>query len=396
MPPGQGFGLLEQILKALTTTLERGLGDVHPVVMGYITLFLCFALAMLAYGILVNGRAIQGAVSLLVRGALVVWAVGHWPWFLEQLSELAIALGFLLTGSSLTVRELLDPGVMLKKAIDSAVPLWTAWQNNNSWWNPSAVMMGVMYFAIWAIYVGSFGVVVWRIFWIQTETLIATAAGVVLLPTLLFRPVQFVATGVLSYAANCFARYLIVAMLAGLLWTHFDTIPLQIAQAAPGKVNVTLQEGILSAAIAVVLAATFLGSNALASMLTSGVPSMGGMQHFGQVINGISGGISGLLATGGGAVTGTLGAARGALMTGQGMVGAARGLAAGDVHSLGEAARQMYSGAKAGISGGAQQRVAELMGHSASFTQRHGSSTLDRLMHQRNPVDRAHGGAHQR
>ncbi len=47
-------------------------------------------------------------------------------------------------------------------------------------------------------------------------------AGMCLLPSLCFRRTAFVATGVLSYAANMFARFLLGALLAGVLWKHLD------------------------------------------------------------------------------------------------------------------------------------------------------------------------------
>lgn len=388
MPIGQGYGLLEQILRSLSTALNGGLEDIQPFVTGLLTLLMALAIVVLAYSILINGNALPSAIGFLVRCALVVWGINHWGWVLENLSQLAIQTGLLLTGGAVSVPDLMDPGVMIKRGIDSGAPLWRAFVNNSSWTSP---VTGLGYLATYIVYLSAFLIASWRLFWIQAEMFIASVAGIVLLPTLLFRPTQFIASGCLSFAANSFARWLILSIIIGAMWTHFDGIPAKIAIAGTQKLDLTIQEAALSAAMAIILSATLLGSNALAGALTSGIPGMSGSGHVGTVIRNLSAGIHGLITAGSAGTLLGLGTARTLAGGMQGLVGAGQAAAAfrsGGVSSLGEAARQLYAGARQGASGGMQARLAQYMAPVARLGEASGQQAVHDLMAGR------HGGGH--
>ena len=107
-------------------------------------------------------------------------------------------------------------------------------------------------------------------------------AGMCLLPCLVLRQTSFVATGVLSYAANAFARFLLGAILAGALWRHLDVFACPRSSPRRSGVDAAIQAALQAVAIAWVLAACFLAVNKLAGMLTSGIPGMAGGQSIGE------------------------------------------------------------------------------------------------------------------
>ena len=146
---------------------------------------------------------------------------GEWGWFLSALRDLGVALGLLVTGGQLSVAEFLDPGALLQTGIKSAAVIWTAFQAHTGL---TQVFTALPLLLAWAAYCAAFAVMAYKVFWWQVELLIAGVAGICLLPCLVLRQTSFVATGVLSYAANAFARFLLGA-IAG-----------RGALAAPGRV----------------------------------------------------------------------------------------------------------------------------------------------------------------
>jgi type IV secretory pathway TrbL component len=153
----------------------------------------------------------------LVRLALVFLALERWPWLLGGLRDIAITFGLLATGNLVDVANFLDPGGFLRLGLQSGAVLWKAFQNNLGW---TSFVTGLAYLLAWVAYGAAFAVMAYKVFWWQVELLIASLGGLCLLPTLMFRPTAFVAAGVLSYAANTFARFLLGALLAGALWKH--------------------------------------------------------------------------------------------------------------------------------------------------------------------------------
>ena len=97
--------------------------------------------------------------------------------------------------------------------------LWTAFKAHLGLTTP---VTAIIFFLAWLAYCAAFAVMAYKVFWWQVELLLAGAAGLCLLPTLAFPRTAFVATGVLSYAANMFARFLLGALLAGCLWKNLD------------------------------------------------------------------------------------------------------------------------------------------------------------------------------
>jgi len=392
-----GLGVLQRILNDLSASMDAGGVLLHPILMGYLGLFALFALVWTCYGLLWNGHAFASGLNLLIRLALVTLAIDRWGWFLEGLEELALSLGLQGTGNTLQLSQFLDPGALVKAGIDSGAVLWKAFQNNLGL---TSFVTGLAYLFAWLAFVGAYMVMAYKVFWWQVEALIASLAGMVLLPTLAFRPLGFVAMGVLSYAANMFARFLLGAMLAGALWNTLNTLT---AIARPGLpltltgVDFTIQEAFYAAALAAVLAACFLSVNRLAGALTSGVPGMAGGNSVGTLLRMVTVGAAGLLTGGAGVATGLLGAGRVAAGSVQGLIGAGQAVrlltsGGGGTTTLGGAARQVYAGTRSGMSGGVQARLGTYMGQAQQVGDWGGQHTLRQLMQSRQGGDQAHGG----
>jgi type IV secretory pathway TrbL component len=367
----EDLGVLQRILNDIATTYAQGGIPLQSALLVFVGIFTTFALVYLAYGIFLNGSAVPGAVTLLAKLAFVVWGLEHLPSFFGGVRDLAIWLGLLTTNGGITVAEFLDPGAAVKLGLKSGKILWDAFVNNRGL---TSFVNALAYLLAWVGYVSAFFLIAFRLFWWQVELLIASLAGLCLLPTLCFRAVSFVGQGILSYAANMFCRFLIGAILAGALWRHLDTLtglPSEPGLPTLRGLDLSIQAAFVAVGGAWALALCFLSVNRLAGMLASGVPALTGAGTVGTMVRTLVG--AGAAAGAVGAVgTGVvLGAGRGVAGTVQGLIGAGQatqgvgGMLAsggGERGVFGEAARQIYGGAVAGASGGVQARLGAAMG----------------------------------
>ena len=134
-------------------------------------------------------------------------------------------------------------------------------------------------------------VMAFKVFWWQVELLLMGLAGMVLLPTLAFRPLAFVASGVLGYAANAFARFFLGALLRTAVGRAADAHTTRHAD-GPGPAGhggPENHEAFYAVGLAWVLACCFLGVNRLAGVLTSGIPAMAGGQSVGAFLHMVTG-----------------------------------------------------------------------------------------------------------
>ena len=380
---GEGATALQKILNGIEGMLELSGQDVYGIVTGYLAAFAFFALLWVLYQMAWGGRHLQTAMGLCLRLILVLFAVQFWPWFLRSLEEEGVWLGLLATGNRVQVEQFLDPGALVRLGIESGGILWQAYVNNMSWKIFSLV--GVAYLLAWLAYVGAFMVMAFKVFWWQVELLLMSLGGMVLLPSLVFRPTAFVASGVLSYAANSFARFFLGSLLAGLLWAVLPTLTqlaLPIGQVRLVTIDLKIQEAFYAVGLAWVLACCFLAVNRMAGVLTSGVPGMAGGQSVGAFLHMVTGAGAAMVMGGGAAVTGALGVGRAGAASLQAASGAAPALgqALRGQHTLGQAAREIYSGAMAGMQGGPQSQLGRLMERTSAVTQTAQRQTVRQLM----------------
>lgn len=385
----ESLNTLQRILNSIALSLDRGTPDLYSVLTGFMAFFFMLALVMLCYGLLWHGRVIGGALGLMIRLALISFALTRWPWVLAGLRDLGVTLGLLVTGGQLSVVEFLDPGALIQTGLKSASTIWTAFQAHTGL---SKVFTALPLLFAWFAYCAAFAVMAYKVFWWQVELLIAGAAGMCLLPCLVLRQTAFLATGVLSYAANAFARFLLGAVLAGVLWRHLDVFAVSPLLSQQVGVNAAVQAASAAVAIAWVLAACFLSVNKLAGVLTSGIPGMAGGQSLGALARTVATG-GALVATAGAAgVVGASAAAGGA----RAGVQAIAGLHSGSLHTLQEAARATFAGVQAGAHGQHLGRLTTLM-RGADPTRLMGVAsqlTLRQLMQaSRQPHDQTHSGA---
>ena len=381
---GAGMTALQQILNGLAGTLELSGQEVYGIVTGYLSLFALFALLWVLYQMAWGGRQLQRALGLCLRLVLVLMAVQYWPWFLRMLQEEGVWLGLLATGNTLAVEQFLDPGALVRTGIESGGVLWQAYLNNMSWKMFSIV--GPAYLLAWLAYVCAFMVMAFKVFWWQVELLLMGLAGMVLLPTLVFRPTAFVASGALGYPANAFARFFLGSLLSGLLWGVLPTLTqlaLPIGQVRLVTVDLKITEAFYAVGLAWVLACCFLAVNRMAGVLTSGIPGMAGGQSVGAFLHMVTGAGAALVTAGGAAAYGALGVGRAGAAGVQGAIGAggAAGRALLTQQSIGQAAREVYSGAMAGMQGGPQSQLGRLMGATSRVTQAAERQTVRQLMH---------------
>ena len=383
---GQGMSALQNIIRGIEEALARSAQDAYGVVTGYLAFFAFLSLVWVLYQMAWGGRHLQTALGLCLRILMVLSAVNMWPWLLNMLAEEGVWLGLLATGNRLQMVQFLDPGSLVRTGIESGGVLWQAYTNNMAW--KLFPITGVAYLLAWLAYVCAFMVMAWKVFWWQVEQLLMALAGMVLLPSLVFRPTAFVAAGVLGYAANSFARFFLGSLLAGLLWTILPTLTqlaLPIGQVTLASVDLKIQEAVVAVGLAWTMAACFLNVNRMAGVLTSGVPGMAGGQSFGQLLHMVSGAGAAMVTGGGAAVTGALGMARIGAGGVQGVLGAARavdtvGALPAGVRGVGQAAREIYSGAMAGMQGGPQSQLGRLMQGTSAVTQAAQRQTVRQLM----------------
>lgn len=378
----EDLGVLQRILNDIAQTYGQGGVPLQPVLILFVSIFTTFALVRLAYGILLNGNALAGAVEMLVKLSLVIWALQYWPALLGGLRDLGIWLGLLMTNGGITTAELLDPGAFVKLGLKSGKILWDAFLNNRGL---TSFVNALAYLGAWVAYVLAFGVMAYKMFWWQVELLIASLASLCLLPTLCFRSLAFVGQGILSYAANMFCRFLIAAILAGALWRHLDKLtglPSQPGLPTLTGLDLSIQAAVVAAGAAWALALCFVGVNRLASMLASGIPALNGAGTLGTMLRTLAGAGAAAL-TGGAAVAGAgLGAGRVGAGAVQGLIGAGQAVPAAvrGSASFGEAARQIYAGAVAGASGGTQARLASYMGAASDVATSSRQQALQQFM----------------
>ena len=400
MPPG--LGVLQRILEDLALSMQDGAAALHPILMGYLAFFGLLALVLTCYGLLWSGGALQTGMNLFMRLALVALALDNWPWFLGGLRELGLSLGLLGTGNQLQVTDFLDPGALVRLGMDSGAVLWKAFQNNLGW---TSILIGLPYLLAWLGYMGAFAVMAYKVFWWQVELLIVGLGGLVLLPTLALRSTAFVAAGVLSYAANITARFLLGSLLVGALWKHLATLT---AVARPVNaltlttVDIKIQEAFYAVGLAWVLGATFFGVNKLCDVLTSGVPGMAGGNTLNGFLRTVGAGATALLTGGATVAAGGLAAARAGAAGVQGAIGAGRATAGGlalmqrsggGAYGLGAAVGYIGAGAHAAASTGVAGRLAQYMGSASTVAAQSGQRTLHQLMSARQGShDQGHSG----
>jgi type IV secretory pathway TrbL component len=397
--PNQAMGALQRILNDIAAQMDAGAALLHPVLMGYIAFFGALALVWVAYALLYNGRTLESALGLLIRLTIIGFAVDHWPWFLDGVSTIGVNLGLLATGNQVDAAQFLDPGALLKLGIDSGAVLWRAFQNNLGW---TSMITGLAYLIAWLGYVAAFMVMAYKVFWWQVELLLASLGGMVLLPTLIFRPTGFIAAGVLSYAANMGVRFFLGALLTGALWANLATLtaitrPTTTLRLA--AVDFTVQEAFFATGVAIVLGACFLAVNRLAGMLTSGIPGMAGGQSMGSFLRMVTAGATTLLAGGAAAGAAGVGTLRLGAAGAQGALGASQAaghlLTSGGASGMGDAVRQIYAGAAAQMSGGAQARLGAYMGSASQVTRWGAEQALGHYMGSRHGRhDEMHRGVH--
>ena len=234
----------------------------------------------------------------------------------------------------------------------------------------------------------------YKVFWWQVELLIAGVAGICLLPCLVLRQTSFVATGVLSYAANAFSRFLLGAIACRGTLAHLDVFSVSPLLSQKVRVDAAIQAASAAVAIAWVMAACFLGVNKMAGMLTSGIPGMAGGQSIASLGRMVATGAAAVATLGSAAVVGGMATAGGA----RAGIQAIAGLHGGSLGSLKEAARATYAGVQAGAHGQNLGRLTTLM-RGADPTRLMGAVsqlTLGQLMQSsRQQHDQTHGGARQ-
>lgn len=380
---GQGMTALQNILNGLAQLLERSGQDVYAVVSAYLAVFALFSLIWTLYQLAFGGRLVSTSLGLLLRLILVLMVINRWPWFLRMLQGEGIWLGLLATGNRIQLEQFLDPGALVRLGIESGGVLWQAYANNLHW-TQFFPIAAIAYLLAWLVYVCAFMVMAYKVFWWQVELLLMGLGGMVLLPSLVFRPTAFVASGVLSYPANAFARFFLGSLMSGLLWNilpTLTTVALPLGQVRLATVDLKIQEAVVAVGLACTMAACFLAVNRMAGMLTSGVPGMAGGQSLGSFLHMVTGAGAALLTAGGAAAYGALGAGRGIVAGGQ----AVRGLAAASealptTASLGETARALYSGARTGMQGGPQASLGQLMQRTSQVTQTVQRQSLRHLM----------------
>ena len=199
----------------------------------------------------------------------------------------------------------------------------------------------------------------------------------------------------LAYAANTFARFSWApAGACGNTWGLTEAATPVAVGGLPG-LDIQIQTAFVAVGLAWVLAACFLALNRLAGMLTSGIPGMAGGSSMGAFLRTMAAGGAALMTGGAAAATGMLGAGRAGAAGVQGLLGAATaGASVSNYAPLGAAARQIYAGARAGMSGGAQARLGQLMAVTSATTTRQGQRTVQQLMGASRSTghDQQHGG----
>jgi hypothetical protein len=197
---------------------------------------------------------------------------------------------------------------------------------------------------------------------------------------------------VVSYAANAFARFLLGALLAGLLWQHLEAFAVSPLLARTQGVTVAMQAASAAVGLAWVLAACFLSVNKLAGMLTSGIPGMAGGQSIGALGQTVAVGAA-IVGTAGAAGVVGASAATGGVRAG---VQAVAGLRSGSLTTLQEAARATFAGVQSGAHGQNLGRLTTLMrgGDPTRLMGAMSHVTLQQLMQgSRQQHDQTSGGA---
>ena len=85
----ESLNTLQRILNSIEASLGSGGPQLYGHPDGFVALFALLALLLVCYGMLWNGRVLPSAFGLLMRLALVTFALTQWPWFLDGFRDMA-------------------------------------------------------------------------------------------------------------------------------------------------------------------------------------------------------------------------------------------------------------------------------------------------------------------
>jgi type IV secretion system protein TrbL len=301
----------QQILIGLQQAILPGVATVRDQLVFWFSLLLWLQALRVVYGLFWNGHILESALAMLIKGAVCWWFLYNYQAFFEGLVRFFVGTGLTFSGGAVSVAQFLDPGEYLRIATRVAQPLKQAMDNSMGL---TTVGLALGYFLLWLGMYAAFAVMALNIFIWQVEILLASAVGMLLIPTLLTRWTAFAGGGIVSFIVNKAFKMGAAATMVGL------TFPLV-------QKSLTLTQGPVSLSRVVVVvigawcfSALFFTVSRLAGGMIAGIPQSGVgdlVRHaVATVVGGVALGAGGTALAAGGTSLALRAGSRGLLMAG--------------------------------------------------------------------------------
>jgi len=210
-------------------------------------------------------------VVLALKVAIVVplFVAPGFPVILQTGIDWSVQAGLKIGGNALEPRQFLDPGLLLQQGIKTGRMLKDLALANSAWYQ---LNLYIPYFFVWIGYVMAYAAMSVNVFYLQVEIYIA-------LPILLIASLGFfskltapMAGGVMSFALKVWARFIMDAMLASIVYKLAPILSPAIPSGSP--FDAAIEQALIMVIAVWVVAALFIMSPFIVTRILSGHTSM--------------------------------------------------------------------------------------------------------------------------
>jgi type IV secretory pathway TrbL component len=259
-----------ELLQAFKDALSRAQDLIYPWV------FLIFSVLALLALMLAVARGVESSkmgkalVIWVLKIAALGWIIARWDWLFTLITRQGIDMGLHMAGDRITRAAFLNPGAYYQLGLDIGMPLLQALDTSvmvNMVQVVLSPVMTVMYFLAWLTFCVGFFVMGLTVFMIQIEQAFAIPTLLALLPFLACAQTGWVGQGAVTYGVKLAFRFLMLALIAGVVYPVTETILLT---------KPDLRQACMMACAAITFVVVFLKGSRMAGDIMSGVFTLGG------------------------------------------------------------------------------------------------------------------------
>jgi type IV secretion system protein TrbL len=276
-------GIIDKFLDTYSSYINSGFGLLGGEVTFLATTLVVIDLILAAlFWVLSDEDIIVGLIKKTLYVGFFAFLINNWQSFTTIIFDSFAGLGLKAAGSTLTIKQLLQPSTIAQKGLDAGEPISLAIQHlpgsifEASYWG---TLLGL--WAAWLIILLSFFVLAVQLFVVLVEFKITMLAGFILVPFGLFSKTAFLAERVLGNVFASGIKVMMLAIVVGIgmgLFSQIQSVAPSAAAASQACAS-SCKFSIEQAWISVLAAMTLLGLGihipGLAAALASGAPQLG-------------------------------------------------------------------------------------------------------------------------